>query len=30
MRMDLRKIGLGVVGWIGFHWLRTGTGGGVL
>jgi hypothetical protein len=28
MRMDLREIGLGV--WIGFDWLRTGTGGGLL
>jgi hypothetical protein len=28
IRMDLRKIGLGV--WIGFDWLRTGTGGGLL
>jgi hypothetical protein len=26
--MDLREIGLG--GWIGFDWLRTGTGGGLL
>jgi hypothetical protein len=26
--MDLREIGLGV--WIGFEWLRTGTGGGLL
>jgi hypothetical protein len=26
--MDLREIGLGV--WIGFDWLRTGTGGGLL
>jgi hypothetical protein len=26
IRMDLREIGLGV--WIGFDWLRTGTGGG--
>jgi hypothetical protein len=26
IRMDLREIGLGV--WIGFEWLRTGTGGG--
>jgi hypothetical protein len=25
--MDLREIGLGV--WIGFDWLRTGTGGGL-
>jgi hypothetical protein len=28
IRMDLRKIILGV--WIGFDWLRTGTGGGLL
>jgi hypothetical protein len=28
IRMDLGKIGLGV--WIGFDWLRTGTGGGLL
>jgi hypothetical protein len=28
IRMDLRGIGLGV--WIGFDWLRTGTGGGLL
>jgi hypothetical protein len=28
LRMDLREIGLGV--WIGFDWLRTGTGGGLL
>jgi hypothetical protein len=27
-RMDLREIGLGV--WIGFDWLRTGNGGGLL
>jgi hypothetical protein len=26
IRMDLRETGLGV--WIGFDWLRTGTGGG--
>jgi hypothetical protein len=26
--MDLREIGLGV--WIGFDWLRTETGGGLL
>jgi hypothetical protein len=26
--MDLREIGLEV--WIGFDWLRTGTGGGLL
>jgi hypothetical protein len=29
IRMDLREIGLGGV-WIGFYWLRTGTGGGLL
>jgi hypothetical protein len=29
MRMDLRETGLGGV-WIGFDWLRTGTGGGLL
>jgi hypothetical protein len=28
IRMDLREFGLGV--WIGFDWLRTGTGGGLL
>jgi hypothetical protein len=28
IRMDFREIGLGV--WIGFDWLRTGTGGGLL
>jgi hypothetical protein len=28
IRMDLREIGLGV--WIGFDWLRKGTGGGLL
>jgi hypothetical protein len=28
VRMDLRDITLGV--WIGFDWLRTGTGGGLL
>jgi hypothetical protein len=28
IRMDLRELGLGV--WIGFDWLRTGTGGGLL
>jgi hypothetical protein len=28
IRMDLREIGLGV--WIGFDWLRMGTGGGLL
>jgi hypothetical protein len=28
IRMVLGKIGLGV--WIGFDWLRTGTGGGLL
>jgi hypothetical protein len=29
IRMDLRELGLGGV-WIGFDWLRIGTGGGVL
>jgi hypothetical protein len=28
IRMDLREIGLGV--WIGFDWLMTETGGGLL
>jgi hypothetical protein len=28
IRMDLREMGLVV--WIGFDWLRTGTGGGLL
>jgi hypothetical protein len=28
IRMDLREIGVGV--WIGFDWLRIGTGGGLL
>jgi hypothetical protein len=28
IRMDLRETGLG--GWIGFDWLRTGTGGELL
>jgi hypothetical protein len=28
IRMDLSEIGLGG-GWIGFDWLRTGTGGGL-
>jgi hypothetical protein len=28
IRMDLREIAWGV--WIGFDWLRTGTGGGLL
>jgi hypothetical protein len=28
VRMDLREIGLGW--WIGFDWLRSGTGGGLL
>jgi hypothetical protein len=27
IRMDLKEIGLEV--WIGFDWLRTGTGGGL-
>jgi hypothetical protein len=27
IRMDLGETGLGV--WIGFDWLRTGTGGGL-
>jgi hypothetical protein len=27
VRMDLTEIGLGV--WIGFDWLRTGTGSGL-
>jgi hypothetical protein len=29
IRMDLIEIGLGGE-WIGFDWLRTGTGGGLL
>jgi hypothetical protein len=29
IRMDLWEIGLGG-GWIGFDWLRIGTGGGLL
>jgi hypothetical protein len=29
VRMDVREIGLGG-GWIGFDWLRTGTGSGLL
>jgi hypothetical protein len=29
IRIDLREIGLGGR-WIGFDWLRTGTGGGLL
>jgi hypothetical protein len=29
IRMYLTEIGLGG-GWIGFDWLRTGTGGGLL
>jgi hypothetical protein len=28
IRMDLRETGLRM--WIGFDWLRTGTGGGLL
>jgi hypothetical protein len=28
IRMDVREIGFGV--WIGFDWLRTGTGDGLL
>jgi hypothetical protein len=28
IRVDLREIGMEV--WIGFDWLRTGTGGGLL
>jgi hypothetical protein len=28
IRLDLKEIGLR--GWIGFDWLRTGTGGGLL
>jgi hypothetical protein len=27
IRIDLREIGLGGGGWIGFNWLRIGTGG---
>jgi hypothetical protein len=30
IRMDLREIGLEGGVWIGFDWLRTGTGGGLL
>jgi hypothetical protein len=30
IRMDLRDIGLGGLRWIGFDWLKTGTGGGLL
>jgi hypothetical protein len=30
IRMDLREIGLGGWGWIGFGWLRIGTGGRLL
>jgi hypothetical protein len=29
IRKDVSQIGLGG-GWIGFDWLRTGTGGGLL
>jgi hypothetical protein len=28
IRMNIKEIGLGV--WIGFDWLRIGTGGGLL
>jgi hypothetical protein len=28
VRMDLRRLAWGV--WIGYDWLRTGTGGGLL
>jgi hypothetical protein len=30
VRMDFRETGLGGGVWIGFDWLRTGTGGGLL
>jgi hypothetical protein len=30
IRMDLTEIGLGGGVWIGFDWLRRGTGGGLL
>jgi hypothetical protein len=30
IRIDLRETGLGGGVWIGFDWLRTGTGGGLL
>jgi hypothetical protein len=30
IRMDLRETGLEGGGWIGFDWLRTGTGDGLL
>jgi hypothetical protein len=30
IRMDLGENGLGGGVWIGFDWLRTGTGGGLL
>jgi hypothetical protein len=30
IRMDLMEIGLGGGAWIGFDWLRTGTGGWLL
>jgi hypothetical protein len=30
IRMDLREISFWGVGWIGFGWLRIGTGGGLL
>jgi hypothetical protein len=28
IKLDIRETGFGV--WIGFDWLRTGTGGGLL
>jgi hypothetical protein len=28
IKMDLREIGLGI--WIGFIWIKIGTGGGLL
>jgi hypothetical protein len=30
IRMDLRRMAWGGGRWIGFDWLRTGTGGGLL